>query len=156
MTVKAHFLTLLEFCIHGRGVIRTELTLEGVPVSCKVNGGSSRNPMVSRQFLQSMWDLPMRPVCSAEYSFPKGAVLSPGFIDLLSKILVPNFQERISLNEIFEHPWFIKELPEGVKSRRYNLSPEFATREVHLLALFKANEDRRANSGRLSGKLAGR
>jgi len=94
-------------------------------------------------------------VCSAQYSFPRGAVLSPGFTDLLKKILVPHFPDRISLNEIFEHPWFAKELPEGVKSRRYILSPDFAAREAHLMALFKVNEDKRAYSGKLSGKFNG-
>jgi hypothetical protein len=79
-------------------------------------------------------------VCSADYRFPRGAILTPGLTDLLSKILVPHPPNRINLNEIFEHPWFAKELPEGAKSRLYKLSRHSAEREAHLLALFKANE----------------
>jgi len=89
---------------------------------------------------------------NAEYSFPKGTILTPGFTDLLSKILVPKFQDRISLDKIFEHPWFLKELPEGAKNRDYKLHPDFPAREAHLQALFKENEAMRAKLGRVNGR----
>ena len=40
----------------------------------------------------------------ASFSFPSD--VSPSFKDLVSKILVPNPKERLTLSQIKQHPWY--------------------------------------------------
>ena len=49
-----------------------------------------------------------------EYRIPEGGKVSDELRDLLSKILVEDPQQRISMQGIMAHPWFKKDLPEGV------------------------------------------
>ena len=86
-------------------------------------------------------------LCSAEYSFPKEFTLSSGFMCLLRRMLQPDVKIRISLDEIFEDPWFTMDLPEGIKARNYGIHPDFPAREAHLMRLLgpivKADKERR-------------
>ena len=49
-----------------------------------------------------------------EYKIPEGGKVSNELRDLLSKILMEDPQQRISIQEIMKHPWFRKDLPQGV------------------------------------------
>lgn len=49
-----------------------------------------------------------RKVAVADFSFPKRRPFSPEAVDLISKILVPNPADRITLPEIRQHPWYKK------------------------------------------------
>lgn len=49
-----------------------------------------------------------------EYRIPEGGKVSEELRDLLSKILMEDPQQRISMQGIMRHPWFQKDLPEGV------------------------------------------
>ena len=48
---------------------------------------------------------------TVSYGFPAGLDLSTGVLDLFSKIFVTNPKERISIQDIWNHPWFLKNLP---------------------------------------------
>lgn len=49
-----------------------------------------------------------------QYKIPENGEVSDQLRDLLSKILVDNPQERLSMKEIQQHPWYLQDLPEGV------------------------------------------
>lgn len=46
----------------------------------------------------------------ADYVFPDSKQLSPGARDLISRILVPDPTQRLSLQHILAHPWFLEGL----------------------------------------------
>lgn len=54
---------------------------------------------------------------SVKYSFPSNLHLSKECLDLMSRIFVANPQQRISIAQIKQHPWFLKNLPEELKVR---------------------------------------
>jgi hypothetical protein len=62
-------------------------------------------------------------------------------------MLVLRAPDRIGLNEIFEHKWFLEDLPEEAKSRRYSRHPNFEAREAHWQAFFRDNEGMRTSAG---------
>jgi len=49
-----------------------------------------------------------------QYKIPENGDVSPELRDLLSKMLVDDPQQRISMCEIQRHPWYLTDLPEGV------------------------------------------
>ena len=49
-----------------------------------------------------------------EYSIPHNGKVSPQLRDLLSKMLVDDPGQRISMAGIMHHPWYLTDLPEGV------------------------------------------
>jgi serine/threonine-protein kinase SRK2 len=55
-----------------------------------------------------------------EYIIPDR--LSGDLKDLLSKMLVAAPQKRITLEKIFQHPWFNKDLPSGIEAVTYEAS----------------------------------
>lgn len=50
-------------------------------------------------------------ILSAQYSIPDSIMLSPECRHLLSRIFVANPEKRITIPEIKNHPWFLKNLP---------------------------------------------
>eukprot|EP01026_Neomeris_dumetosa_P045188 TRINITY_DN3826_c1_g1_i1.p1 TRINITY_DN3826_c1_g1~~TRINITY_DN3826_c1_g1_i1.p1 ORF type:complete len:373 (-),score=56.07 TRINITY_DN3826_c1_g1_i1:667-1695(-) len=59
--------------------------------------------------------LMIKRILRADYVFPKALILSPECKDLIAKILVLNPMKRLTIAEIFQHPWFKKDLPSGVE-----------------------------------------
>lgn len=56
----------------------------------------------------------MQRILRLEYNIPESGKVSPELKDLLSKMLVDNPTQRISMAQIQLHPWYTKDLPEGV------------------------------------------
>lgn len=56
----------------------------------------------------------MQRILRLQYKIPENGEVSDQLRDLLSKILVDNPQERLSMKEIQQHPWYLQDLPEGV------------------------------------------
>eukprot|EP00882_Tetradesmus_deserticola_P034355 GHRQ01039377.1.p2 GENE.GHRQ01039377.1~~GHRQ01039377.1.p2 ORF type:complete len:117 (-),score=14.35 GHRQ01039377.1:166-516(-) len=50
-----------------------------------------------------------------QWSIPNGIEISAECRDLLSRMLVRNPDERITMSEIHRHPWFIANLPVEVR-----------------------------------------
>ena len=50
---------------------------------------------------------------NAEYPLPKEVPASPQCIDLLKKLLISKPDQRLGIDGIMKHPWFLMELPEG-------------------------------------------
>ena len=48
---------------------------------------------------------------TVNYSFPPGLALSAEVLDLMSKIFVADPLRRISIPDICQHSWFLKNLP---------------------------------------------
>lgn len=46
-----------------------------------------------------------------KYPLPPNVVISPECLDILRKLLKPNPAERLTLEGILAHPWFLKKLP---------------------------------------------
>ena len=57
--------------------------------------------------------------CRCQYSFPAQVPASQDVKDLLKRIFVPEAKQRISIDEIFRHPWFVKDIPPAVLDRSY-------------------------------------
>lgn len=53
-------------------------------------------------------------ILQVDYTFPKRIPLSSECKDLLSRLLVANPANRITLPEILQHPWYLQDLPPGV------------------------------------------
>lgn len=60
-------------------------------------------------------------ILKVEYQFPPHVRASSDLRDLLSKILVPDPSKRITIAEIQQHPWYLKDLPPGVAEMNDNL-----------------------------------
>lgn len=58
-------------------------------------------------------------ILRVEVNYPRS--LSPECHDLLSKILVREPHKRITVEGIQSHPWYMKNLPPGVKEMNNNL-----------------------------------
>ncbi|GAB4818130.1 hypothetical protein N2152v2_005176 [Parachlorella kessleri] len=54
-----------------------------------------------------------RKVVTGAYTIPDRVPVSAGCRDLLTRMLVPNPQQRISLEDVIRHPWFAMGLPSG-------------------------------------------
>lgn len=52
------------------------------------------------------------------YTFPAEVAVSNELKDLLQRIFVADSRKRIDMNQIFEHPWFLKDLPAPVLESR--------------------------------------
>ncbi len=52
-----------------------------------------------------------------KYSIPYDVRLSRECLDLISRIFVPDPAKRITLAQIKEHPWFVKNLPKELQVR---------------------------------------
>lgn len=46
-----------------------------------------------------------------EYAIPHGVDVSPEGLDLLQRMLLPKPEERITMDQILAHPWFLANLP---------------------------------------------
>lgn len=57
----------------------------------------------------------------ARPQFPPNVDPSPELQDLLGRILTSDPAKRITIAEIFEHPWFRKDLPPGVREMNANM-----------------------------------
>lgn len=66
-------------------------------------------------------------ILNVEYSLPSRVNVSPECRDLLSKLLVADPRARIPLGGIWQHPWFQKDLPEGVAAMNSHLLAHPAT-----------------------------
>ena len=62
-----------------------------------------------------------------EYSLPPRVNVSPECKDLLSKLLVADPRARIPLQGVWQHPWFLKDLPDGVGAMNSHLLSNPAT-----------------------------
>lgn len=64
-----------------------------------------------------------------EYSLPPYVHASPECRHLLSQLLVADPRDRITMDGIWHHPWFQRNLPDGVGEMNMNLlqNPETFT-----------------------------
>ncbi len=58
---------------------------------------------------------------STRRQFPPSVNPSPELQDLMGRILTRDPAARITLAEIYEHPWFCKDLPPGVQQMNANM-----------------------------------
>lgn len=56
----------------------------------------------------------MQRILKVDYQFPQNVPLSEDCKDLLSRLLVADPAQRITLLEILRHPWYLEALPPGV------------------------------------------
>jgi len=68
-----------------------------------------------------------------EYEFPPHVRVSRECKDLLKCILVPDPASRYTVEDIQRHPWYLKDLPPGVKEMNDNLPPPAPGLQVRLL-----------------------
>ena len=62
-------------------------------------------------------------ILRVEYEFPPHVRVSRECKDLLKNILVPDPASRYTVEDIQRHPWYLKDLPPGVKEMNDNLPP---------------------------------
>ncbi|KAL6778758.1 SNRK2B [Auxenochlorella protothecoides x Auxenochlorella symbiontica] len=60
-------------------------------------------------------------ILRVEYDWPPHIKLSPECRDIMARILVADPQKRISIQELQDHPWYMKDLPPGVKEMNDNM-----------------------------------
>lgn len=48
--------------------------------------------------------------------------VSPACMDLVSRMLVPNPSDRISINDVLKHPWYMRNLPQELRTINRRLS----------------------------------
>jgi serine/threonine-protein kinase SRK2 len=65
----------------------------------------------------------MQRILRVEYEFPPHVRVSRDCRDLLKQILVPDPAKRFTVEDIQQHPWYLKDLPPGVKEMNDNLPP---------------------------------
>eukprot|EP01023_Acetabularia_acetabulum_P003982 TRINITY_DN1166_c0_g2_i1.p1 TRINITY_DN1166_c0_g2~~TRINITY_DN1166_c0_g2_i1.p1 ORF type:complete len:352 (+),score=48.30 TRINITY_DN1166_c0_g2_i1:107-1162(+) len=78
-------------------------------------------------------------ILRADYIIPKSLTFTPECLDLLSKILVVDPNRRITIEQIFLHPWFRKNLPPGVDQMNnvLPLPPPEAQSEEEIIRIVK-------------------
>jgi serine/threonine protein kinase len=54
-------------------------------------------------------------ILKVDYHIPSHIKLSPEGHDLLRRVLVADPTQRINVAQIYDHPWYCKNLPPGVK-----------------------------------------
>ena len=54
-----------------------------------------------------------RKIVNADYEVPGDVPVNPECVDLLLRILVADPAERLSIEDIKMHPWFLRDLPRG-------------------------------------------
>lgn len=70
-----------------------------------------------------------------KYSFPPHLHLSRECIDIIAKIFVGNPGNRITVDGIRQHPWFLKNLPDELRVRSaFTKTGTCYFVEIHLLA----------------------
>jgi len=62
-------------------------------------------------------------ILALEYDFPPDVKVSPECRDLIAKLLVADPAKRLHLAQIYDHPWFAKDLPPGVKGMNDSIPP---------------------------------
>ncbi len=67
--------------------------------------------------------LPMQRILQVNYTLPPQVCVSHECQDLMRRILVASPEKRISISQILVHPWFVKDLPEGVAEMNQRLIP---------------------------------
>lgn len=67
-------------------------------------------------------------ILQVKYDMPKH--ISPECADLLRRILVPDPNKRLTIPEIQDHPWYLKDLPPGVKEMNSDLRTPTAGLQV--------------------------
>jgi serine/threonine protein kinase len=75
-----------------------------------------------RLFELRIYCIPQR-ILRVEYEFPPHVRVSRECKDLLKNILVPDPASRYTVEDIQRHPWYLKDLPPGVKEMNDNLPP---------------------------------
>ena len=55
---------------------------------------------------------------AVKYAIPPQLPISPECVDLIARIFVANPVQRITLPEIRQHPWFLKNLPKELEVGR--------------------------------------
>lgn len=60
-------------------------------------------------------------ILRVEYEWPSALRLSPECRDLMSQILVADPSKRITIQQLQDHPWYMKDLPPGVKEMNDNM-----------------------------------
>ena len=61
-------------------------------------------------------------ILKVDYKFPSTVRPSDELQDLLDKMLTRDPADRITIAEIYEHPWFCSDLPPGVREMNSNMS----------------------------------
>lgn len=109
LQVFKSFTTLLNAKWILAGIVSTACTHQ----ACPTNQAQVR----IKEFLASCKML----VCAfrCQYTFPPAVPASNDVKDLLQKIFVADAKHRINIDEIFKHPWFVKDIPPGVLDRSY-------------------------------------
>ncbi len=69
----------------------------------------------------------LRKVLQAEYAIPSDLNISAACRDLMSRLMVPNPEERLTMEGIKTHPWFLADLPPGAMEMNEMLLHDPAT-----------------------------
>ena len=69
-------------------------------------------------------------ILSVDYVLPYNKAVSDECKDLLQRILVAEPKQRITMADIQRHPWFTRDLPEGVAQ----MNDQLLAQQAHLLA----------------------
>jgi len=57
----------------------------------------------------------VRNIKMANYNWPRGLHLTDEVKDLVNRILVPHSEQRITIDGIMQHPWYLKNLPDELR-----------------------------------------
>jgi serine/threonine-protein kinase SRK2 len=90
-------------------------------------------------------------ILHVDYAVPQHVKLSEECRDLLRRVLVADPTKRISLDEVYSHPWYAKNLPPGVREMndRPQPLPEGLQTVEQVTAIVQ--EARRATGGAAAG-----
>ena len=73
-------------------------------------------------------------ILSVDYQLPYNKQVSPECKDLLECILVADPEKRITMAAIQRHPWFTRDLPDGVAQ----MNDQLLAQQQHMLAQYGA------------------
>lgn len=68
-------------------------------------------------------------ILSVDYVLPYNKAVSDECKDLLQRILVAEPKQRITMADIQRHPWFTRDLPEGVAQ----MNDQLLAQQAHLM-----------------------
>ncbi|CAL8468575.1 g8115 [Coccomyxa elongata] len=71
-------------------------------------------PEDDRQPPQKKYQTVLQRVIKADFAFPTDIPVSAECKDLMSKILVVDPEKRLTVQQIQQHPWYLKDLPAGL------------------------------------------
>jgi serine/threonine protein kinase len=60
----------------------------------------------------------MRNIQFARYAWPRNLSISSACKDLVKRMLMPDAAQRIKMEELVQHKWFVKNLPDELRVRR--------------------------------------